>query len=355
MKNTRLILLLSVAVLLASCDQKENFDDERPETPVSGVPLQIGSGISATVTRAFDTSWDAGNTIGVFTTKTGTTTITKSGTQYDENIPYSTATVYETYNSSTHEYTYRPFTKLTEKQIYLPADGSAVDVYAYYPYLNSVSASVPLSISIPTTQTLDNQKGVDVLKAKVLSTESAPVDIDHPTQYLLFEHVMSKVIVYVMSGTGYSDDDLSGNKVSSVQLLGQPTAATYAPVSQELTITAGSNTITMQEVEDTQDPDYASTYTIPSTSEVKNVLHVYRAIILPNNTSTNPVTTGSERQIKFNVGSTNYTYDMTETFSPGAQTVFAMRLSATGLDVWAAIKDWSQETITPNPLYPQED
>lgn len=349
MKKFKIILLLTATILLASCDQKEAVFSEKPAL---GVPLQLGSGISATITRAHDTTWDAGDAIGVFTTATGTTTITKSGSQYDENIGYSTTLEAETYSGG--NYTYRQFSPLNEKKIYLPADGSAVDVYAYYPYYNTVSATVSRSISIPTPQTLSNQKQVDVLKAKVSSTPSAPVDIDHPSVNLLFEHVMSKVIVYVMSGTGYGDEDLTGDKVSSVQLLGQPTEATFAPISQELTITSGNNTITMQEITDPTDPDYQTTYTIPETSTPKNVLHVYRAIILPNNTSTNPVTSGSERQIKFNVGATNYTYDITQTFASGQETIFAMRLSATGLDVWAAIRDWSHETITPNPLYPQD-
>lgn len=352
MKKIRLILLLTTAIMLSACDQKEY--DEGSTDVGRKVALRLGSGISASITRAYDTTWDAGDAIGVFTTKAGTTSVTKSGSQNDENIGYYTTQEAQTYNGDS--YNYRLFVPVSPGvEIYLPADGSAVDVYAYSPRNNSVTASNPLSISVPTTQTSALQKGVDVMKAKVASSVSAPVDIDHPEQQLLFEHVMTKVLVYVMAGTGYGDDDLSGDKVSSVQLLGQPTSGSFAPISQELSITSGSSTITMEEITDSYDPDYVTSYTIPETSVTKNVLHVYRAIIFPNNDSTNPTTSGTERQIKFNVGATNYTYDITQTFSPGSQTVFAMRLSATGLEVNAAIQDWTHETITPNPLYPQDN
>lgn len=358
MKYSRLTILLTASIILTACDQKEAEQPVNPMKPDAGVALQLGSSISPIVTRAFDTTWEIGNAIGVFSTKKGTTTITKSGTQDDANIGYMTSLEANTYSGG--EYSYQAFSPISQdQQIYLPADGSAVDVYAYYPRNISVTASVPLSIDIPEEQTSINQKPIDVLHAKKLSTAEDPIDIDHPAQKLLFQHMMSKVIVYVMAGTGIHDTELSGNSVKSVQLLGQPTHATFAPVTSTPTfdITAGSNTITMQKVaysETNPDPDYINHYTIQGEATARDVLHVYRAIILPNNETTNPTTSGSERQIKFSVGDTNYSYNITQTFAPGQQTIFAVRLSATGIEVTAAIKDWSHTTISPNPLYPQE-
>lgn len=356
MKNSRLILLLTASFLMVSCDQKEFIVNDRPVTPAAGVPLRLGSSINKGITRAFDTTWEANNEIGVFTTVAGSSSttpdITMSGTQKDENIAYKIAAQENTYNSSTDTYTYSSFSpSAAGSQIYLPVDGSRVDVYAYYPYNSSVSATTPLSITVPATQTQSEQKKIDVLKAKVVTTSSAPIDIDHATVQLQFEHAMSKVVVYVMAGNGFGDSDLEGDKISSVQLLSQPTTATFAPISQTLTITNNpENTITMQEVT-AGDPDYRTTYEIESTQ--KDVVRVYRAIILPNDNTTNPVTTGTQRQIKFNVGSTYYTYNIIQAFTPGSQTVFAMRLSAEGLDVRASIMEWTHVAITPDPLYPQ--
>ena len=357
MDKIRLSLMLTTALLMTSCGQDITED---PEPSKGLVALQLSSGISVSKTRAFDTTWEGGNAIGVFTTVKGDKTkITKSGSLDNANIGYQINSELNTYNAGTYKYTYGSFTPTSQnKKIYLPVDGSPIDVYAYYPYKNAVSATIPLGVEIPTTQTLTNQKTIDVLMADKVSTTEAPIDIDNPNVELLFNHVMSKVIVYVMPGVGFSEADLAGEKVSSVQLLKQPKDATFAPVTQELAITAGEHTITMQEITDSGDPDYATetNYTIPNTepAETKKIKHTYRAIILPNN-DTNPVATDEGvRQIKFNVGDTYYTYDITEPFESGKQYIFAMRLSATGVEVTAAIKDWSHETITPNPLYPQE-
>ena len=377
--NSQKIILLSVAsVLLTACSTRELDDTERPSQQLT-VPLQLSSGIKVSITRAFDTTWDIGNAIGVFTTVAGSGSdnehpyiITKSGSYNDENIGYQINTEENTYVSNA--YVYKDFIPVnSSQQVYLPANGSTVDVYAYYPYKPGVTLSSPLSITIPGTesaQTLAEQKAVDVLSAKKQSTIDAPIDIDHYTVQLLFEHMMTKVIVYVMSGAGITDSELTGNGVSSVQLLGQPTSATFAPVSRTLDITTpgSSSTITMQEIEynaEDPDPDYRSnplTYTKykDDSPEVvdwtKNVLHVYRAIVLPNNDSTNQASS-TARKIRFNVGQTTYTYSIPadKPFESGKQICFAVRLAATGVTVEAAIKNWTSETYSPDPLYPDED
>ena len=78
---------------------------------------------------------------------------------------------------------------------------------------------------------------MDVLKAKALTSESV-IDIDHTTAQLLFSHILSKVIIKVKAGTGYSAADLSG--LTAVKIQGQPVTATFAPISQTLSITDAS-------------------------------------------------------------------------------------------------------------------
>ena len=363
---TRYTLGCCAAVLLAACSADEPSGSA--EQPL-GVPLQLSSSISTAVTRAYNTFWEANDGIGVFTTFAGTSTLTYSGSDTpNANIKYYTNINKETDNNGTPDpCTFAP----SVAPIYLPASGQAVDVFAYWPHADYVSATVPLNILVPFGQDTtgeeeddmnDSIKHCDVLKVAKFTTDEAPIDIDHPSTQLLFEHAMTKVIVYVMAGTGMSDNDLAGSNVKRVVLLGQPRVATYAPVSQALTITAvtandGTAPIRMKEVTSSDDPDYVSTYTkyndaTPPVEEwTKNVLHVYRAIVLPTNTTTNPAS-NTARKIQFNVGQTTYTYTITDAFAPGSQMIFAVRLSATNLEVEAVIKDWSHVTVTPNPLEP---
>ena len=348
MKKSYLALLFASAAMLAACDSKELVKPDEPLPAKDKVPLQLTSGISTTrgMTRAFDTSWDANDQIGVFATVAGNSaSITNSGSQANSNIAYKITTDQQTLDGTTH--LYKAFEPSTEGTlIYLPADGSDIDVYAYYPWTSGVSASSPLSISIPTTQTLANQKSVDVLKAKALTSESV-IDIDHTTAQLLFSHILSKVIIKVKAGTGYSAADLSG--LTAVKIQGQPVTATFAPISQTLSITDASCISEIVPVGPltSSESDYAS-----------DAVCTFRALLLPTDATTNPVS-NTARKIEFTIGSgsvtSTYYYDMAANniaLESGTVTVFTITLQATGVSITAAISDWSEVTSVPEaPLY----
>lgn len=357
-KLNKTLLLISAAMLLA-CDGKESAGPE-PTPARDKVPLQIVSGIGST-TRAFDSSWESTDAIGVFTTVAGSNNpyvVTMSGAYNDENIKYvfnGTAGNTQTGGNATdgYTYTYQGFTPAAaSSQIFLPADGSDVDVYAYSPWTNGVKASSPLAISIPTSQTLDNQKATDVLKASLASTESAPIDIDHYTVQLLFRHVLSKVIVKLKAGTGYNESDLSD--LTEVKFAGQPVSATFAPITQALTITDANQDVVAYQLQ-SGDPDFSSE---------TGVIHTYRALLLPND-ETN-LFTKTTRKIVFTVGSGSntitYYYDLYNSNNPtsgspivfgsGQVTTFTITLQATGVSITAAITDWTEVTSVPEtPLY----
>lgn len=354
MKKSYLALLFASATMLAACDSKELVMPDEPPQAKDKVPLQLTSGISTTrgMTRAFDTSWDANDQIGVFATVAGNSaSITNSGSQVNSNIAYKITTAQQTLDTDGTTHLYKAFEPSTEGTlIYLPADGSDIDVYAYYPWTSGVSASSPLSITIPTTQTLANQKSVDVLKAKALTTSGSPIDIDHTTAQLLFSHVLSKVIIKVKAGTGYSDTDLSGR--TAVKIQGQPVTAAFAPISQMLSITDASCTSEIVPVGPltSSESDYAS-----------DAVCTFRALLLPTDATTNPITNTS-RKIEFTIGSgsvtSTYYYDMAANniaLESGTVTVFTITLQATGVSITAAITPWSESSSSPDaPLYEPE-
>lgn len=357
MKANDRTLIVGLATLLlagglAACEHGELIKQE-PTTAPKQVPLQLTSGILSTVTRAYDSSWETGDKIGVFTVKAGstnTTDITRSGTYEDANICYKLSDYAgETYYPSTSSYNYlnfNPADKVTigaqeeDKKIYLPIDGSDVDVYAYYPYDGSATASAK-TITLETSQTLAGQKTYDLMSAKALSSTS-PINIDHTTAQLLFQHELSKVLIKLVVGTGYEASDLLG-KVS-IKISGQPIEASFSPLTQSLTITQAANDIFPQTLT-SGDVDYDSA-----------VLYTYRALLMPNGTN-NPAASDGTRQIVVTVDNTGgasstYYYTLTETFTKGQQTVFTLRLDPTGLNVSAAITPWSDVSITPSdPLY----
>lgn len=370
MKKLNLIFLFASAAILVACDTKELTVPEGPLPARDKVPLQLTSGISSTrgITRAYDTMWEANDLIGVFTTVAGSTTITKSGSQDDANISYKISTTEQTLVGSTPEY--KPFTPTDDaSQIYLPADGSDVDVYAYYPWKDGVTASSPLNITIPgvsSAQTLSEQKAVDVLMAKALtdlsdSENPKPIDIDHTTAQLLFHHCLSKVLIKVMVGTGYSVDDLKDR--IDVKITGQPINATFQPVGQSFAITTLPENFT--DIIPYEVPKPEGVEQVPDYDP--DVLYTYRAILLPNGTG-NPAD-AEGRKIEFTVGKKEenaskitYTYDLkndlTEplAFNAGQVTTITLTINATGLTVDAAIKPWTTSNINPNDsLLPIDD
>lgn len=347
--RTLITLLLSVATLLTACDTKDFGDTDTPAKDKK-VPLQLVSGITTTVTRAYDSSWETGDKIGVYTVKAGSTAssdVTRSGTYEDSNIAYVlSGTAGETASGSagSYTYTYQEFTAADDisetdsaekKQIFLPIDGSNVDVYAYYPYDNTATSSA-VSVTLPTVQDLTNQKACDLMAAKALSANS-PINIDHTSAQLLFQHMLSKVIIRVMVGTGYSDTDLAN---LSIKLAGQATSAEFNPLTQTLSNITGSAEITPYTLI-SGDEDW---------SKKNDAYAIYRALVMP--------TTTASGSIVITVGTSphtaNYSYTIAQTFAAGSETVYTIQLLATGVQVTAAITPWSESSTVPElPLYEQ--
>ena len=369
MKKPNITLLLAAVTLIMSCEQVEL---EMPNDPNAPVALRLNSGIAtvAATTRAFDTQWEAADEIGVFTVEAGETDaskITKSGEDYDQNVKYivKTSDDYSTYDNTdpaNPTYTYRDF-DAASSPIYLPADGSNVDVYAYYPYISGTTAAAGTTLSLATdntattgiaTQTTTNQKKIDLMKASALSSSSA-INRKNPGAALKFEHCMSKILIRLIIGTGYSKTDFE-NKVS-VKITHQPYEATFMPLAQTLTVTTATEdfiSIVPAKLEST-DADYMKS----TETGYSNMLYCYRALLFPNDSgdgAKNPVTTDATRQILFTVDNnghtSTYTHNIDDTYAANTQIIYTLTLGASGVSVTAAIQPWSTSTTNPSdPLY----
>lgn len=351
-------LLAQPVAIFTACQQD---DEPEPQHRNVRVPLSLTSGIATAVTRAFDVTWEANDKIGVFTVVAGQTDaskITYSGSYADANIPYQlTLGTNEdgvTYTPASGEtsasYSYKGFIPLTgtdSKTIYLPLDGSNVDVYAYYPYDADASAAGK-TITLETNQTLAGQKARDLMMAKAL-TSTNPINIDHSSAPLLFQHCLTKVLIVVKVGTGYNTTDLEGH--TSVKIKGTPIQASYAPLTQTLSVTAGNSDIVPCQLV-SGDPDY---------TKRGDGLYIYRALVMPNTVASgssltvsgNPAASAT-RQIEFTIsdGATaTYSYTIDPTLYPfvaGDEIKFTISLLATGVTITAAITPWSELSTVPD-------
>ena len=194
------------AMTLASCSNEEvNGNDTK------NAQLQVVANIALPQTRAFDDQWNAGDQIGIYTLKAGTTDIDAA-----DNLAYrNTLTEGSAANAN-----FAPAGKAAN----LPDDGSKVDVVAYYPYSTTAAAGV-VELDV---QKQDNQALIDLLGAK-----AAGVSADAPQAVLNFKHKLTKIFMKATAEDGSSLSDLKA------YIKGMYTKVSYNAIADKLSMVSG--------------------------------------------------------------------------------------------------------------------
>lgn len=107
--------LLTLLITLGSCSSDETLATERTD-------ITFETGVAQ---RVMNTTWDAGDKIGVFMVKNGTGLDASGIVGGGDNVVYTTTTGNGTFTP-------------TAGGLKFPADGTAVDFIAYYPYTGSL-------------------------------------------------------------------------------------------------------------------------------------------------------------------------------------------------------------------------
>lgn len=181
------IALTAFAFALTGCC---NDDDDSVSSSASSVESDdlVGAEVTASIassssTRAYDTSWEEGDEIGI--------SCTSDDVEYD-NIEYVTEAgdgVFEAVNSA--------------EVIYFQ-DDNEISLTSYYPYDSNVSISTTGKKYLVENNTAD-QSDPSVLDYMWAETTASRSD---PTADFVFDHSMSKVRFYVSAGNGVDFDDL---------------------------------------------------------------------------------------------------------------------------------------------------
>ena len=164
-----------------------------------GAQRAEGSGPTRT-TNGGDT-WEVGDEVGIFILRAGGQITTPA-----DIIDGANNLKYVITNATTGALAPAP----GSPTICYPKTGE-VDIIAYYPYTQSLTAGDEYFIPLDDQTTEAKQNAVDVLYAKAtnLARSSAPVQLS-------FGHVFSKVTFNITLGAGLSS--LSGNDITEVQL-----------------------------------------------------------------------------------------------------------------------------------------
>lgn len=291
MKKSSFMLFAMVgAMTLASCSNEEvNGNDTK------NAQLQVVANIALPQTRAFDDQWNAGDQIGIYTLKAGTTDIDAADNlAYRNNLTEGCAP-----NAN-----FTPVGKVAQ----LPDDGSKVDVVAYYPYSTTAAAGV-VELDV---QKQDNQAPIDLLGAKATG-----VSADAPQAVLNFKHKLTKIFMNTRAEDGSSLSDLKA------YIKGMYTKVSYSAFADELSMVSGD---TKKDVEmRSADGNYVE------------------AIVLPNIDGNDAATRNIEFEHNGKVYKAAISADVK--FESGKKYVYNVTFTATGVKIeGAGITNWEDVT-----------
>lgn len=278
------------AMTLASCSNEEvNGNDTK------NAQLQVVANIALPQTRAFDDQWNAGDQIGIYTLKAGTTDIDAA-----DNLAYrNTLTEGSAANAN-----FAPVGNPAN----LPDDGSKVDVVAYYPYSTTAAAGV-VELDV---QKQDNQALIDLLGAK-----AAGVSADAPQAVLNFKHKLTKIFMKATAEDGSSLSDLKA------YIKGMYTKVSYSAFADELSMVSGDTKkdVAMRSFDG----------------------HYVEAIVLPNIDGNDAATRNIEFEHNGKVYKAAISADVK--FESGKKYVYNVTFTATGAKIeGAGITNWEEVT-----------
>lgn len=289
-KSSFMLFAMAGAMTLASCSNEEvNGNDTK------NAQLQVVANIALPQTRAFDDQWNAGDQIGIYTLKAGTTDIDAA-----DNLAYrNTLTEGSAANAN-----FVPAGNAAK----LPDDGSKVDVVAYYPYSASAAAGV-VELDV---QKQDNQAAVDLLGAK-----AEGVSADAPQAVLNFKHKLTKIFIRTTAEDGSSLSDLKA------YIKGMYTKVSYSAFADELSMVSGD---TKKDVEMRSADGY-----------------YVEAIVLPNIAGNYATTRNIEFEHNGKVYKAAISADVK--FESGKKYVYNATFTATGVKIeGAGITNWEDVT-----------
>lgn len=291
-KKMKANLFLSAALaatLLAACSN----DDTVQQTPADNTPVAARFTAGISHTRATGDQWEAGDRIGIFMLEAGTTTVAEDAW----NCRYVTTTTLGKFSPDDDAQT-----------IYFPTKpGAKVDFRAYYPFHPALSGDVTLNI---TDQT--NPAAIDLMYSDNVKGR----DLSQPAVTLNFRHRLSRIFVTVTPGNGFTADDLKG---LTVTLSNQPYQGIYDARNDQMKISSSS----------------LKTLTLLTAANGRTA----SGILLPQDGTTGRVLTF----VLADAAHTTFTYEIpsSKTFEAGMESIVAISLSKTGIDVAdATIRPW---------------
>ena len=191
--------MIPAALLAIACGKTPSDPTPvEPQKPQETTKIPIN--ISTAVTKVTDTAFETGDAVGLFVVNQPSS-LKQSGNHAD-NVKF-------TYDGNKWS---------AQSQLYWTDDTTPADFYVYYPYSSSATVNA-YAFSVQQDQSTEaGYKASEFLvgSKKDVSPTPDPVVINT-------KHVMSRLVIELKTGTGWTDADISS---ASVTVTGLQTAAT---------------------------------------------------------------------------------------------------------------------------------
>ncbi|MDR1407067.1 MAG: fimbrillin family protein [Tannerella sp.] len=195
MKKELVLAAFGAAVFMTSCSNEHEVFPDNTERPSVESPVKFSSSINGATpqTRAGSSTWDAGNTIGIFMVD-GTPDI----------VDYTTNRAYRTSDGSNN---FSPVSM--SDNVYYPVNGSTVNFISYYPWQTGISLDNLYNVNVVNQH---NSTDIDMLYAKTTSGYSKGTS--GSVVQLFFDHKLTHMVLNITPGAGLSATDLNGMTVT---------------------------------------------------------------------------------------------------------------------------------------------
>lgn len=242
----RKIYFFAVAALaLTACS---NDDGPVDNTPVAAqITATIGE---STMSRASNTSWAAGDKIGI-------TTVRKGESKY-VNMEYTTQNTNGVF---------------TGNPMYFQDKTEPVDFIAYYPFTGT-EGTAPGTVTAETStvwQTAENQPKIDFLYDHRSSIKGSD-----PKVNFVFSHKMSKLTLTFKNGTGADVSKITSYEITGLTLKGSFNPANGTAEATESAEAAEAEPLKIENVTVRNEESVPSLIVFPQATGSKEVmLHIY--------------------------------------------------------------------------------
>lgn len=183
---------------------------------------------------------------------------------------------------------------------YYPASGSTVKAYAYHP------ANASTTFTVAADQTDD----ANYIASDLMYASLNPL-VKSTTNQLVFAHKLSKLVVQLAVGTGFSASELTN---AIVKLKGVNNQVTFAPATGETSAATGEADITVSAAAGTDEN---------------------AAVVIPQDVA------GKKIGVTIAGKEMEYTIPASTTFEAGKVNTYTITVAKTGLSVSSTITNWT--------------